>query len=281
MPSSDVRYVPIPEADDSDGQGSLKLETLSVLGCDSPPNLSQRCYSSKRNFYDYWPILAGATFFSASLVLFYLSLHNPDVQCTRRLSTYSPAIEAVEYHDVMFNGSLHHTSEFRGTPSPEVDAAWDRISNLKPLSIFEDDLTKIGRNSRPSMVKYHEAFSGGYVATIEIAHHMHCLNMLRKRTYWDYYAPLDDSYQRNPDFYRVHLDHCIELLRQSLMCTADVGLITFDWVAEHRNPWPNFSTQHRCRNFDKLVEWNEAHSVSINADNLTRTDDAVDLPEGP
>ena len=65
------------------------------------------------------------------------------------------------------------------------------------------------------------------------------------------------------------------------MCTADVGLITFDWVAEKHNPWPNFSTQHRCRDFDNLVEWNEAHSVSINAENLTRTDDVVDLPEGP
>lgn len=30
-------------------------------------------------------------------------------------------------------------------------------------------------------------------------------NMLRKRTYWDHYGPLDDTYQRDPAFYRVHL----------------------------------------------------------------------------
>lgn len=33
-------------------------------------------------------------------------------------------------------------------------------------------------------------------------------NMLRKRTYWDHYGPLDDTYQRDPDFYRVHLGGC-------------------------------------------------------------------------
>ena len=67
-------------------------------------------------------------------------------------------------------------------------------------------------------------------------------------------------------------DHCIDILRQSLMCTADVGLITFDWVNEHRGPWPNFSILHRCRDYDKLVGWNRAHSVVVNsADNLTQT----------
>ena len=77
------------------------------------------------------------------------------------------------------------------------------------------------------MVKYHEEFGGGYLATLEIAHYMHCLvrrptpspdgygspshylqNMLRKRTYWEHYGPLDDTYQRDPDFYRVHLGQC-------------------------------------------------------------------------
>ena len=65
------------------------------------------------------------------------------------------------------------------------------------------------------------------------------------------------------------------------MCSADVGLITFDWVAEKHTPWPNFSTMHRCRSFEKVVEWNEAHAVTITPSQLTRTNDTVDLPEGP
>ncbi|EPS98712.1 hypothetical protein FOMPIDRAFT_1031360 [Fomitopsis schrenkii] len=201
--------------------------------------------------------------------------------CLRSATSDSESIEGIEYEDIVFKGSLHDHSVYQGPPSPEIDAAWDRISDLKPIRISEGNLAKIGKEPRPSLVKYHEEFGGGYVATLEVAHYMHCLNMLRKRTYWDHYGPLDDTYQRDPDFYRVHLDHCIDLLRQTLMCSADVGLITFDWVAEKHNPWPNFSTLHRCRNFDRVVEWNEAHAVTIEPANLTRTKDAIDLPEGP
>lgn len=37
-------------------------------------------------------------------------------------------------------------------------------------------------------------------------------NMLRKRTYWEHYGPLNDEYQRDPDFYRVHLGQCYSYL---------------------------------------------------------------------
>ncbi|KAH9828729.1 uncharacterized protein C8Q71DRAFT_792669 [Rhodofomes roseus] len=283
MPGSEVRYARMPSVDSN--YKDEDFDPTSPFPCDShaaPVPSHSEPNAQQTTLRRYWPTLVGLTFFCASLVLFYRSLHVSETQCAERLSAYSPAIQAVEYNDVVFNGSLRHPSEFRGSPTPELDAAWDRISGLRPLRLSEDDLAKIGKESTPSLAKYHEEDGGGYFATIEIAHHMHCLNMLRKATYWDYYAPLDDSYQKDPDFHRVHLDHCIELLRQSLMCTADVGLITFNWVGNHRTPWPDFSTQHRCRNFDKIVDWNQAHSVLIYGPSLTRTEGVVDLPEpGP
>ena len=39
-------------------------------------------------------------------------------------------------------------------------------------------------------------------------------NMLRKRTYWDHYGPLDDTYQRDPDFYRLHIGQCSAYLHR-------------------------------------------------------------------
>ncbi|KAJ7092102.1 hypothetical protein C8R43DRAFT_908184, partial [Mycena crocata] len=36
-------------------------------------------------------------------------------------------------------------------------------------------------------------------------------------------------------------DHCIEMLRQNSMCTADVGMITYEWVKNWSNPYPDFS----------------------------------------
>lgn len=44
------------------------------------------------------------------------------------------------------------------------------------------------------------------------------------------------------------------------MCQADVGIVTYNWV----HPWglyPDFSTEHKCRKFDKIVEWADKHAL--------------------
>jgi hypothetical protein len=41
------------------------------------------------------------------------------------------------------------------------------------------------------------------------------------------------------------------------MCSGDVSPITANWVLTHHHPHPDFNTVHKCRNFDKLLEWAE------------------------
>jgi hypothetical protein len=45
-----------------------------------------------------------------------------------------------------------------------------------------------------------------------------------------------------------------------LMCTSDVSLITFNWVHNWKPPTPNFNTQHKCRDFETILSWAEAHA---------------------
>ncbi|EED81662.1 predicted protein [Postia placenta Mad-698-R] len=71
-----------------------------------------------------------------------------DRQCARRLSTPSPALEAIDYHAVLFNGSLSHSSIFRGPPSPRLDAAWDEITLVPFLTtVFPYDTGTCRGNS--------------------------------------------------------------------------------------------------------------------------------------
>jgi len=49
--------------------------------------------------------------------------------------------------------------------------------------------------------------------------------------------------------------HCIDSLRLSLQCSADTSLITFDWIEDYPIPWPNFSSTHKCRNWDKVLDF--------------------------
>lgn len=56
-------------------------------------------------------------------------------------------------------------------------------------------------------------------------------------------------------------DHCVDYLRQFIMCAGDVTPVTSNWVQTHHSPHPDFNTMHRCRNFDKLLEFVEEKDI--------------------
>lgn len=56
----------------------------------------------------------------------------------------------------------------------------------------------------------------------------------------------------------VNPDHCIDLLRQVLMCNSDIGLI-FYTDRGNRQPDARVSTTHTCRNFSAITEWVNKH----------------------
>ncbi|KAJ6597467.1 hypothetical protein DFH09DRAFT_972116 [Mycena vulgaris] len=201
--------------------------------------------------------------------------HLTAAHCLSRLSTFSPGLEVVEYSTVKFNGTFRHPSIYRGTPTPELDAAWDRLTmDVQPLRLSRETLERIGKVDRPSLVRYREEDGGGYMASVEVVHQLHCLNMLRKYTYNDYYKDFDKSFTIKEDIFRTHLDHCVELIRQNLMCIADTGVITYEWVDGWDLPYPDFNTAHQCRNYDKVLEWAYSQSVHVPRPNVTR--EAVD-----
>ncbi|KAH9947885.1 hypothetical protein B0H21DRAFT_691211 [Amylocystis lapponica] len=188
----------------------------------------------------------------------------------------------VEYETITFNGTLDYPSIYRGPPSPEIDAAWDRLSDDgKIISITKEDLLRMGKADRPSLVRFQESDGGGYMAGLELPHQLHCVNLLRKYSYREHYASSDVAFQDSPETFRTHLDHCIEILRQNLMCRGDTGLVTFEWVAGRTRPYPDFNTVHRCRNSDKILAWGAEHTVHVPLSRLTRSKDTVDLSQEP
>ncbi|KAJ6597464.1 hypothetical protein DFH09DRAFT_1131916 [Mycena vulgaris] len=205
-------------------------------------------------------------------------------QCVSLISTYSPAQEAVEYQNIRYNGHLTLGSPYRGAPSASVEAAWDRISEnntLRPIRVSDEELKKIYKSGRTSNVQFSPANGGGSLGSIEVFHQLHCLNMLRKVTYKDHYPEVQNLELKRPEFFRNHLDHCIEIIRQNLMCAGDVGVITYDWVKGWETPFPDLNTWHQCRNFDRILEWSHNHQVHIPAGDMKRLGNEVDLAEPP
>ena len=53
----------------------------------------------------------------------------------------------------------------------------------------------------------------------------------------------------------IRIDHCIGYLRQVIMCHGDITPITFEWSDESNSYLAHHSTEHICRNFDRIFDW--------------------------
>lgn len=50
-------------------------------------------------------------------------------------------------------------------------------------------------------------------------------------------------------------DHCIDVLREFIMCAGDIGAITYFWEEGRNDPMPDFSVWQVCRNFGEIQSW--------------------------
>ncbi|RAL04533.1 oxidase ustYa family protein [Aspergillus ibericus CBS 121593] len=189
-----------------------------------------------------------------------------DEACTRRVTQHSPVISNVglNYHSERFNGSLLKENIFRQDASPEVDAAWASIgANYRAIRVPAEEAEKSGLAA--DQVKISEKYGGGYPANVEGLHHLHCLNLLRQSLYYnyDYYHDLGTGAFSNNEFIvRRHVTHCLDILRQQLMCSVDVGVLGQVWVhPDHPEPFVDFNTEHKCRNFDQIREWAQQNQL--------------------
>ncbi|KAF2649810.1 hypothetical protein K491DRAFT_551596, partial [Lophiostoma macrostomum CBS 122681] len=86
--------------------------------------------------------------------------------------------------------------------------------------------------------------------TLAIAafHQLHCLNGLRLAYY-------NSSYGNNPhvhDHQPSHVRHCIDYLRQSIMCAADANV---EPVQQSLGGVTGWNTERNCRDYRGLVTW--------------------------
>ncbi|KAJ5612189.1 hypothetical protein N7510_005383 [Penicillium lagena] len=197
---------------------------------------------------------------------FWRSHELSDLKCLQRTSAYSPILNDIPttLTEIRMNGTFTFPSIYRGEPSPEIDAAWDRVSMLRPLDIHLTDaeFLKIGRSVETAARNAPEN-GGGFFLQPEFSHQLHCVNLLRKVSHFKfgYYKPRDPDFTDNVELFKTHIDHCTEMLRQFIMCHADVGIVTAHWIDQRRAAWPDFNTNKVCRDFDAILEWAQDHQL--------------------
>ncbi|EER24665.1 hypothetical protein CPC735_060350 [Coccidioides posadasii C735 delta SOWgp] len=147
-------------------------------------------------------------------------------------AVYSPAQAVKEFQAVRFDGRVDTRNIYKGAPSSGLDDAWrelyDGMSafNIEPFLVTAQELKRIQKTSVEDKIRQH----------------VH-----------------NDHYQLTDEGKSIsvvdHVDHCIDIVRQALMCQADTTLITFNDDGALSPVKPDFEATHACQNFDKVHDW--------------------------
>ncbi|KAH6637216.1 hypothetical protein F5144DRAFT_601890 [Chaetomium tenue] len=162
---------------------------------------------------------------------------------------------------------MEHQNLYKGAPSRELDNAWEYLQHRNKSVVWPYVIDRIGKSR--DAVSYPNARANQYYVDIEIFHQMRCLNLIRQYTYPDYYtqpAHRPSAFDDPAPVLRTKVDHCIDMLRQALLCQADVGIITADWVEQPPGSGrmaivPDYSTEHKCRSFERVVQWADENAA--------------------
>ncbi|MCJ1249426.1 hypothetical protein MMC30_006650 [Trapelia coarctata] len=158
----------------------------------------------------------------------------------------------LQYDNVTFERAGFHAENmkktiYEGRPTAANSAQWDRLTSVGIVSIHEEEAARLPGGTARSAVNPNE-----YVVELEMFHQLHCLKALRNQL-WNFEDHVED---KRTDLARQHhFDHCIDYLRQVIMCHGDVTPVTFERKEEGGLFNPHHKTVHQCRNFEKIFDW--------------------------
>ncbi|KAH8651549.1 hypothetical protein BGZ60DRAFT_388156 [Tricladium varicosporioides] len=127
---------------------------------------------------------------------------------------------------------------YASPPTNASDEAWD---NIFP----------------PKLGALHNITEGNQKGSYAVYHQLHCLQALRVG-YYTALSAMNESRQLTAEELKgefmgspAHAQHCIDYLRQSLMCHADTNI---EPVIEEKGGVIGFGSTHFCRNYEALKE---------------------------
>ena len=129
-------------------------------------------------------------------------------------------------------------------------------------------ISSLNRSIEEGFVEAEPPASHGYIAGVEVFHHLHCLNVVRQFAWRDRYPeglmPTLLKYN-SPAVARAHVDHCIETLREALTCNADLTpYLWYKYAGDGDGPAKeDFQATHKCKRFDRIVDWVKENGVNV------------------
>jgi len=172
---------------------------------------------------------------------------------------YTPASEVIKYEERKFTAgylpgekSKYQLDCPECHPTDAIDEAWESLySGIMWSAIPRSDAVQL-RNKTINIPSRPDH----YLIGLDVFHQLHCLDNVRKAMWPERYNPDELMGGQGMSLLsRKHVDHCIDQIRQSIMCQSD---LTPNWLR-----WePAFGTHlaardivHSCRNFEAVQDW--------------------------
>jgi hypothetical protein len=176
--------------------------------------------------------------------------------------------------------------QYFGPPGPEIDRAWAELLRGEFLGVssteilFNPDLHFNDKDLNPATGSFHIA--------IDVFHSLHCLNAVRKQLDEAYYRPsrpvpsmlkddgeinnfstavrasgsLAKKMESHHELWsmasqRVHIDHCLNHIRQSLQCHPDLSpaAMTKQVSATGKVFYLGNAKRHTCLDWTEIERW--------------------------
>ncbi|KAK4209262.1 hypothetical protein QBC37DRAFT_294967 [Rhypophila decipiens] len=132
-----------------------------------------------------------------------------------------------------------------GRPKNDTNEAWRRLQ--PPGDGIVEIPNHLTGNLPPSLPapnnKEHAKVYG-----VSMFHQLHCLNFLR----YAYYPETVEDFP--PDEVEFHRDHCLDYIRQGIMCAGDFTLEPLTEVGIN-----GMGATHQCRSFERMFSWAYEH----------------------
>ncbi|KAL1747969.1 hypothetical protein HDZ31DRAFT_60839 [Schizophyllum fasciatum] len=160
--------------------------------------------------------------------------------------TYSPGEQALEDELVVFGAGSERKSLYQEL-TDEADEAWKELYDPSVVKLTREEAVRLPNRTHPIT---HGA-DGFYLGQLDVFHQLHCLNYLRMSLSPERYKPII----REDLLEFEHLNHCIDSIRQSLMCSSDISVNVWQWSEHYEFVAGRVNVAHSCRSFDKLREW--------------------------
>lgn len=128
-----------------------------------------------------------------------------------------------------------------------------RIDGL--LSLTKEEVATVGYPEWSAHFPKSARPDEGYPVVVVGNHQLHCLHYIWQDHHLDYYTGRAAFKESHPEMYEGHYEHCIDFIRQRLMCHYDMSVTPYQWVKGHQAPIPGSMTNEKCVDYEAMKVW--------------------------